>query len=136
MSSILLKNLRLGLANLAVKKSDRTVEVAAVKERKKIDPVSHTMTDIVEGYTLDFYAISGIQSVKLSLDLQQVVEQINSALERGAIVRVSFGSPSTLDAHCYCMVNNGVLMQGVTAKAKVVEIAEIIEQDEDFDIEL
>lgn len=137
MSSVLPKYVRLGLANLASRKSDKAVDVESVRERKAIDSTTRKPTDIVEGYTLNFFGVSGgVQSVKLPLDVKPVVEQINDALQRGAIVKVNFGSPSTLQARFYAMMSDGQLIQGITASATTVEIAEIIEQDEDFDIEL
>lgn len=138
MSSVATKHVRLGLANLAVKKSDKSVEVESVRQRNSIDPVTRKPTDVLEVYNINFYAVSGsIQTVKLGLDMQHVIEKIESALNAGSIVRVNFGSPSTLEARFYAMLNNGVLIQGVTAKASTVEIVEINEPDnEDFEIEL
>lgn len=137
MSSVLTKYVRLGLANLAPRKSDKTVDVESVRERKAIDPTTRKPTDTIEGYTLNFFGVSGgVQSLKLPLDVRPTVEQINSALQRGAIVKVNFGSPSTLQAKFYAMMSDGQLIQGITASASVVEVVEIIEQDEDFDIEL
>lgn len=139
MSSVSVKHVRLGLANLAVKKSDRSVEVESVRQRNSIDPATRKPTDVLEGYNVNFYAVSGsIQTVKLGLDMQPVIEKIESALNAGSIVRVNFGNPSTLEARFYAMLNNGALIQGVTAKASTVEIVEINEPDnnEDFEIEL
>lgn len=137
MSSVLPKYVRLGLANLAPRKSDKTVDVESVRERKAIDPTTRKSADTLDGYTLNFFGVSGgVQSVKLPLDVKPVVEQINSALQRGAIVRINFGSPSTLQAKFYAMMSDGQLIQGITALATTVEIAEIIEQEDDFEIEL
>ena len=137
MSSILPKYVRLGLPNLAPRKSDKTVDVESVRERKAIDPTTRKPTDTLDGYTLNFLGVSGgVQSVKLPLELKPVVEQINTALQRGAIVKVNFGSPSTLQAKFYAMMSDGQLIQGITASATTVEIVEIIEQEDDFEIEL
>lgn len=137
MSSVLPKYVRLGLANLAPRKSDKAVDVESIRLRKAIDPTTRKPTDTVEGYTLNFFGVSGgVQSVKLPEEVKPVVEQINSALQRGAIVRVNFGSPSTLQAKFYAMMSDGQLIQGITASATTVEIVEIIEQEDDFEIEL
>lgn len=137
MSSILPKYVRLGLANLAPRKSDKTVDVESVRERKAIDPTTRKPSDTLDGYTLNFFGVSGgIQSVKLPIELKPVVEQINNALQRGAIVKANFGSPSTLQAKFYAMLSDGQLIQGITASATTVEIVEIIEQEDDFEIEL
>lgn len=138
MPSILPKYVRLGLANLAPKKSDKAVDVESVRPRNAIDPVTRKPTDTLDGYNLTFFGVNGcLQTVKLPLDAQPTTNKIDEALKNGSIVRANFGAPSTLDARFYAMVKDGQLLQGITAKAQKVEIVEIIEANNDFgDIEL
>ena len=140
MSSLNVKYVPLKLGNLATHFSDKTVDVESVRPRYKIDPDTKKPTDILDGYNLDFFGVKGgVQTVKLDLTVKTAFEQIKAALEKGCIVKVNFGTPSTLRARFYAMKHNDGILQGITATASTVEIVSIEEPeiDEDFgDIEI
>jgi len=56
------------------------------------------------------------------------------ALKQQKVVTVNFGNPSSLRGKCYAMMNNGVLLQGVSCTATELNIVSIEEPEfEDFD---
>lgn len=136
MSSLLTKNVTLKLSNLAQKPSDKAVEVDSVRKRKKIDPVTHqVIPDEYEGFALDFIGVKGgTQTVKLPQAMEGTIQKIEQALKSQSIVKVNFGNPSTLRGRFYAMLQNGQLIQGITASAETVEIISIDSPElDDFD---
>lgn len=137
MSTIILKNIQLRMANLAAKPSEKTVEVDSVSTQYKFNKETKERTDEIVGYTLDFYGVKGgIQTVKLPTDCKATIETIQRHLENCSIVRVNFGNPSTLLAHPYAMLDKQTreLRSGVTASAKEVVVVSV-DEPEVFDDE-
>ena len=128
MSTVILKNIQLRMANLAAKPSDKTVEVDSVSTQYKFDKETKERTDEITGYSLDFYGVKGgIQTVKLPVACKGVIEQIKRHLDECSVVRVNFGNPSTFLAHPYAMLDKQTqeLRAGVTATAKEVVVVSV-----------
>lgn len=135
MSSLNAKYVTLRLGNLAPHISDKVVDVESVRPRYKIDPDTKKSTGEIDGFNLDFFGVKGgVQTVKLPMDVKDQIAKIDEALKTGSIVHVNFGTPSTFKARFYAMLNNGSLIQGITATASTLEIISIDTPElEDFD---
>jgi len=115
--------------------------VSSVKPRLEISETRKPIPGTKAGYNLDYYAVGGaIQTVKLPLEVEKTIHEIEEALKAKSTVKVNFGT--TFDAHAYAMYNNssGQLNSGITAVAQTVEIISIEKIDKnayeniDFDI--
>jgi len=112
-----------------------TVIVDGARYRYKIDPKTNRPTEELEGFSVDIIARKGkIQTVKLPISTKTVVDKISEALREEKLVKVNFGTPSTLRGKCYAMLSNGQLLQGVSCTAEIINIMSIENIDiDDFD---
>ena len=111
-----------------------TVIVDGTRYRYKIAPTTKRSTEEVEGFSVDIIAKKGkLQTVKLPLSAKTVVDKISEALHAEKLVKVNFGTPSTLRGKCYAMLSNGRLLQGVSCTADAINIVSIESFNDDFD---
>lgn len=136
MATIVPKDIQLNATNITGSKSQEYL-VDGFRDRYKIDKVTKTRTEELEGYSVDIRALKGaVQTVKLPLNVDAtVIEQIREAVKADKDVTISFGKPSTLRGKFYALLNNGALVQGVSCTASKIEIISIKDSADEFEEE-
>ena len=130
MSSISFRDFTLNQTAITGKRNPKVL-VTETRPRYKINPETRQRTDQLEGYTVDIIARMGkSQSVKLGLDCEKTIQEINDNLKQSKLVYVNFGTPSTLRGKCYAMISDGQILSGVSCVATDLNIADIQEQED------
>lgn len=128
----------LNQTNITGKRNPVTTLVG-LRKRYKIDKVTQTRTDEVEGLTADISARNAVQSVKLPQDAvdEATFTKITEALDAEKVVKVNFGSTaSTLRGKYYGLINkaSGQLVQGISCTASEMNLVSIEEPElDEFD---
>lgn len=134
-NSLNLRDVTLNQTNVLGRRST-VAQVIDTRPRYKIDPQTRQRTDTLDGFNVTILAaLSKPQDVKLPLEAESVIKQIDEAIHNeGKQVFVSFGSPtSTLRGKFYAMLNNGQLVSGLSCTASEITIAKISEESDDYE---
>lgn len=121
------------------------VTLNALHKRYKIDKETQQRTEELDGITADIQARTGIQSVKLPINVvdETTFTQITEALAADKIVKINFGATaSTLRGKFYALINKstGQLVQGISCTATELNLVAIEEPEvddiDDYEIDL
>ena len=135
MASIQFKDFSLNQTTITGKRKPEVL-VDSVGLRSKIDKATKKpIPDEYEGTKVDIIAAHGkAQTVKLPMECKDTIDKIAEALRQEKIVKVNFGVPtSTLRGHCYSMIRDGLLIQGVSCTAEELNIVSIEDAEDDDD---
>lgn len=121
------------------------VTLNALHKRYKIDKETQQRTEELDGITADIQVRTGIQSVKLPINVidETTFNQITEALAADKIVKINFGATaSTLRGKFYALINKstGQLVQGISCTATELNLVAIEEPEvddiDDYEIDL
>lgn len=130
-----LRNINLNQTNITGRRNP-VVQVIETRTRYKIDPQTRQRTDELDGFTVTILAaLSRPQDVKVPIETENVIKQIDDALRDEKQVFVTFGTPSsTLRGKPYAMINSsGKLVSGISCTATEIQISRIEDNIDDFD---
>lgn len=133
MSTINLRNLRLGFANIAYKATDKDAEAVRAVPRYQRD-ADNKQTDILDGYSVDIISVKGAeQTVKLPITARSSVEHLQKLLADGKTVRIRFIG---FCARAYSMAQESRNISGISCSADNVEVTSTEAAEDDLDLEI